>query len=241
MQLSRCPICHSRIHLDALIQDEAGRELLGIVTRLPDRLRMALVTYLGLFRPATRDLANDRALRLGNETLALCEDQARLATALQETVQSMRKKQDEGTFKPLSNHRYLLSVLDTVASQSVGTAVVAKAAGTTATNQPASKTAQGIELLRTYPAPADVPEWFTRTVCGCLAELMIMGLEGVPAYDTLGMVAERWLHGLWPKREWQQHCRFRGAKRLHDAIVQAAEHSKRWPNMKDVLDMVPKV
>ena len=26
MQLNRCPICHSRISLDALVQDEAGRE-----------------------------------------------------------------------------------------------------------------------------------------------------------------------------------------------------------------------
>ena len=34
MHLSRCPICHSRISLEALVQDEAGRELLALVARL---------------------------------------------------------------------------------------------------------------------------------------------------------------------------------------------------------------
>jgi hypothetical protein len=29
MMLGRCPVCHSQISLEAVCQDEAGRELLG--------------------------------------------------------------------------------------------------------------------------------------------------------------------------------------------------------------------
>ena len=31
MKLCRCPICHRDIHLDALLEDDAGREMLGII------------------------------------------------------------------------------------------------------------------------------------------------------------------------------------------------------------------
>ena len=43
MHLSRCPICHSRIPLEALVQDEAGRELLTLVSSgRPDTARLAI-------------------------------------------------------------------------------------------------------------------------------------------------------------------------------------------------------
>ena len=71
MRLTRCPICHGRISLEALVQDEAGRELLALVARLDTQTGAALVSYLGLFRSASRDLANERALKLARETLAL--------------------------------------------------------------------------------------------------------------------------------------------------------------------------
>lgn len=235
MQLTRCPTCHVRIDLESLIQDAAGRELLGLVARLPDMLCMPLVTYLGLFRSARRDLSNDRALRLASDVLALCADQMQLAAALTETVQAMRIKQDEGAFTPLANHNYLKRVLESVSARPPALAIINGATPI----KPVSKTAQAIELLTTYPSPADVPDWFTRTVCGSLAELMLMSLEGVPAHDTLGLVAARWLTELWPKRVWRQENRFTGARRLHAAIIAAAEHAKRWPAVRDVLDRVP--
>ena len=111
MQLTRCPICHSRISLDALVQDEAGRKLMALVARLDSQTGGALVSYLGLFRPARRDLANERALRLARETLALTEDIARLAIALSETVEALRGRQPR---HPLKNHNYLKKVLETV-------------------------------------------------------------------------------------------------------------------------------
>jgi len=241
MQLSRCPICHARIGLDTLCQDEAGRELLGLLAGLDAIEGSALVTYLGLFRPETRDLANDRALRLAREALAVHTDKAIVTTAMAETVRSMRTKQDGGGFKPLTNHRYLLSVLDTVSAR--GTALMPIQNGVNAlvnpTAKPVSKTAQAIEFLKEYPTPADMPDWFTRTVCGSLAELLMLGLDNMPAYDTLPIIAERWLNELWPKRQWRKDCRFRGAKRLRDAFILAAESKHRWPSVGDVLGNVP--
>lgn len=239
MQLSRCPICHSRINLDALIQDESGRSLLVLLSSLDSVVSTALVSYLGLFRPATRDLANDRALRLAKEVIELEENKFALTVALNETVQAMRVKQDQGVFKPLSNHRYLGSVLETVLLRPMENKAISTAI--TPALKPVSKTAQAIELLKTYPTPDGIPEWFTRTVCCSLAELFTMGLEGVPAFDTLSLVIERFLNGLWSKRQWQQDCRFRGARRLHDAFVTEAESKGRWPQIKAVLGQIPTV
>lgn len=116
MQLIRCPICHSRISLEALVQDEAGRELMGLVAKLDTQTGAALVSYLGLFRSASRDLANERALRLARETLALSGDTERLSIALSETVEALRGKQPR---QPLKNHNYLQKVLESVQARPV--------------------------------------------------------------------------------------------------------------------------
>lgn len=34
MKLGRCPVCHSRLHLDALVQDDAERYLLAVLAGL---------------------------------------------------------------------------------------------------------------------------------------------------------------------------------------------------------------
>ncbi len=112
MQLGRCPICHSRISLESCVQDEAGRELLAAVAQLDAALAVPLVTYLGLFRAPNRDLANDRALRLVREVMALGEPGPgygpRLARALAETVEAIRAKGGV----PLKSHNYLKRVLE---------------------------------------------------------------------------------------------------------------------------------
>jgi hypothetical protein len=109
MRLGRCPVCHAHLHLDALVQDEAGRELLGLCATLPDDLGRALVGYLSLWRPARGDLDHARALKLAREVLALDHDHARLALALSETVESLRAK---GEARRMTNHNYLKRVLE---------------------------------------------------------------------------------------------------------------------------------
>ncbi|MCG6405249.1 hypothetical protein K6U20_11510 [Vibrio fluvialis] len=67
MKLTRCPICHGNIHLDALIADDAGRELLAKVANLPDFIARPMLSYISLFRPVKSDLSNSRALRMIEE------------------------------------------------------------------------------------------------------------------------------------------------------------------------------
>ena len=121
MMLGRCPVCHSQISLEAVCQDEAGRELLGILANLPGEASRALVQYLGLFRPEKRDLSNDRALRLAREALALCADSLRLSVAMTETVEAIRAKSGA---VPMKNHNYLRRVLEGM-PETAGALVVA--------------------------------------------------------------------------------------------------------------------
>ncbi len=111
MNLGRCPVCHSRLHLDVLVQDDAGRELLALLSRLDRSAGGALVSYMSLFRSKSRDLANDRALRIATEALELAPVNE-LIPAMAHTVEQMRGKQQAGSFKPLSNHNYLKRVLE---------------------------------------------------------------------------------------------------------------------------------
>jgi hypothetical protein len=110
MNLGRCPVCHSHIHLEAIIQDEAASRLVGILSGMDAELSRAVVTYLGLFRPHKRDLANDRALKLCQEIIELTSDNQRLAAALAQTVEQIRSKGGG----PLKNHNYLKRVLESV-------------------------------------------------------------------------------------------------------------------------------
>lgn len=114
MKLCRCPICHSDLHLEALIEDEAGRELLGKISQLEKGLAPALVAYLGLFKPAKSNLSNSRALKIFNDVLAQYEPSKLLEHCLSETVQAVRKKRLNGqNHEPLTNHNYLKSVYET--------------------------------------------------------------------------------------------------------------------------------
>lgn len=111
MKLSRCPVCHSHIHLDQLVQDEAGRQLLGLMSKLSYHVSTALVGYLALFRTPKRDLDNGKALTLAQEALALTTNHPILAEALRDTVDGIARKRQNGESKPLPNHNYLKKVL----------------------------------------------------------------------------------------------------------------------------------
>lgn len=118
MQLNRCPVCHSRMGLEQITQDAATRELIALVSTLDTVSGNALVAYLGLFRSKSRDLANDKALKLAQEVQQL-EGWHWLTPALQETVESLREKRAQGEVKPLANHNYLRKVLESVVSRGI--------------------------------------------------------------------------------------------------------------------------
>ncbi|MBR0573701.1 MULTISPECIES: hypothetical protein [Pasteurellaceae] len=113
MKLAKCPVCHCDIHLEALIEDEAGRELLGKISQLTHGCAKPIVNYLGLFKPLKSNLNNARALKLLNEVLELYPCSLLLAHVLSETVESIRKKRrDNRNLEPLTNHNYLKSVYE---------------------------------------------------------------------------------------------------------------------------------
>jgi len=116
MKLARCPMCHTNLHLDALIQDQAGKELLADVASMPDFVARPMLAYLGLFRPAKSDLSNSRALRLMREVTDEFKADHILASALVECVNKLReKRQLHQDTKPMANHNYLKSVYKTIA------------------------------------------------------------------------------------------------------------------------------
>lgn len=123
MKLSRCPICHANIHLDALVNDDAAREMLTLLAPLDGGLGRALVAYIGLFRPEKSDLSFSRALRLANETLELSPNKDWLRVALGQTITSIRSARSDGQARSLTNHNYLKKVLTSINEQAAPVAV----------------------------------------------------------------------------------------------------------------------
>lgn len=116
MKLTRCPVCHTNLHLDALIQDQSGKELLGEVASLPDFVARPMLAYLSLFRPAKSDLSLSRTLRLLREVTEEYKADHVLASALVECVGKLREKRAQyNDTKPLANHNYLKQVYKTIA------------------------------------------------------------------------------------------------------------------------------
>ncbi len=66
---TRCPNCGTTLSLDALIAHDGARDALGVAFKLSGSLGHALVRYLGLFRPETRELTMDRVAKLLTELL----------------------------------------------------------------------------------------------------------------------------------------------------------------------------
>jgi hypothetical protein len=105
-------VCHAEAALEAWAEDDAAREMMGLLSGLDATLGRALVAYLGLWRSPSRALAWERALRLAREVLALEPDAARLAAALSQSVEQLRGKREAGDGRALSSHGYLKRVLE---------------------------------------------------------------------------------------------------------------------------------
>lgn len=64
---TRCPNCGAVMSLDALMSHEGAREALALVFQLSGALGAAVTRYIGLFRPAQRELSLDRVAKLLRE------------------------------------------------------------------------------------------------------------------------------------------------------------------------------
>lgn len=112
MQLT-CPCCHAHVPLAAALQDEAGRELVGMLAAMQPGLALPLVHYLGFFRPARQQLGWGRSLRLAHEVVLLCPTPVdTLIAGLVEAARALDEKRQQPGWKPLGNHNYLRRVLE---------------------------------------------------------------------------------------------------------------------------------
>lgn len=147
MQIT-CPCCHARFSAEASFQDDAARDLMVLLSQAGPAAR-PLVTYIGLFRSASRALAWDRALKLASEVVPLAPQDraghlALLADALSETCASLDEKRAQPGWKPLTNHNYLKRVLESVVARA---AVGYAPGGDQERRQPQSRTGQALAAL----------------------------------------------------------------------------------------------
>lgn len=121
----KCPSCHAEHSLEAVLDGQAGSELMLLLADLEPGLARLLLSYLSLFRSPSRALSWDRALRLGREALALEAQRGRLAAALSKTITVLREKQKGGEgWKPLTSHNYLARVLKEMPPDAPGALMV---------------------------------------------------------------------------------------------------------------------
>lgn len=120
----RCPCCHAVVSIEQHFEDEALRELMGLLADLPREVSRPLVAYLGLFRSPKRAVGYERQLRLAREVLALSGDQVLIGVALSETVEAIRSKRESfEDVRPLKNHNYLKRVVESMGARGAGSVV----------------------------------------------------------------------------------------------------------------------
>ena len=238
-----CPCCHAQFSVEAIIQDEAARELLGLKSTLPP----ATFSYLALFRSEKRALSWERALKLAKEVVTmdngqLTRDNCPLSTvnyqllneAMMETVEALRGKNGQ----PLKNHNYLKRVMESrvgiVATQSVaennGGATgrsPLQSAGTHGT----SKTDSAINSLDEWHCG----DWVRIAISSGLAGLLALRLENSPAADTITKTADIWEQAIRPKAS----VKDLDAPRIAAAFRQLFPKVRKWPGPAQLVELMP--
>ena len=131
--LIHCPACGTDFPLAAALQDDAARELVGLLASDP-ALFTATINYLGLFKPAKSRLSWGRALDLTKSALELEPNRAQLAAAMIKTAEAIRAKGG----KQLKNHNYLKQVLTDLAPTGSATVAPSWSGAPSCTRQEAS-------------------------------------------------------------------------------------------------------
>jgi hypothetical protein len=150
MQLT-CPCCKAHIPLQAALEDDAGRELLGMLAAVHPSLALPLVHYLSFFRPAKQQLGWGRALRLAREVMALAKHEQqppdRLTAGLVECNRALDEKRALAGWKPLGNHNYLARVLEGVQARAGTATGLAEVAGTHTPTSVKPRSQAGVGLV----------------------------------------------------------------------------------------------
>lgn len=117
-----CPQCQTRFPLAAGFLDDDGKRLAALMAGMEPALGRAVITYLGLFKPAHQSLRTSRAVKLVRELVDLvepgsvCKDERggvrRPATAATWAAGIEQMLAEPGRLTlPLTNHRYLRAIV----------------------------------------------------------------------------------------------------------------------------------
>ena len=121
-----CQACGSVISLDAALGHEGAREAVQIALQLPAPLGKLLIQYVGMFRPASRQLSLDRVASLLGELLQMIDEgkverNGRTYAAPQnywhQALEEMVTRRSDLTL-PLKSHGYLVSIIAGYAEKS---------------------------------------------------------------------------------------------------------------------------
>lgn len=124
---SRCPCCGTTSSLDVLVAHEDARAALAAAFQVSMPLGSALVRYLALFRPATRELTMARVATLTHELLPFIQagsiprkgrDWPVQSADWVQAVELTLAARDAGKLTlPLTGHGYLFEVLCSLADR----------------------------------------------------------------------------------------------------------------------------
>ncbi len=152
---TRCPACGATSSLDVLMAHEDASRALSVVFKLSGTLGSVLVRYIGLFRPAQRDLTMSRVASLLNELVPDLQAQritrnGQVFEAPGEAwiwaIEQALAARDAGRLKlPLKNHGWLYEVISgwRPTSGEINALVTTPQSQST----PTSKTLKGIAAL----------------------------------------------------------------------------------------------
>jgi hypothetical protein len=118
---TRCHNCGATASLDLLVSTSAAGQAFAEAFNVPTPLSALMLKYLGMFRPAERELAFGRATTLLKEINPFI-NQGKLTYNRQTTdaplaawawgINQVLSARDKGTLKlPLGNHNYLFSIV----------------------------------------------------------------------------------------------------------------------------------
>ncbi len=155
---TRCPSCGATLSLDALVAHEGAREALAAAFKLSGTLGAALVRYVALHRPDSRELTMERVGKLLNEVLpdipaGRITRNGQVFEAPQEAwvwaIEQGLAARDAGRLKtPLKGHGWLYEVISGY-RPAVNNLVVDGAPRLT-TGKTTSKTLSGIAALESF-------------------------------------------------------------------------------------------
>jgi hypothetical protein len=155
---TRCPACGATLSLDALLAHEGAREAVTTVFKLSGATGAAVVRYLALFRPETRELTMDRVAKILGEIIPDLQVQrisrdgqvheAPLEAWIWGIEQTLLAR-DAGRLKtPLKGHGWLYEVISRY--RPVAGQVSSNGTALTAGNKQLSRTLAGVDALEAF-------------------------------------------------------------------------------------------